>query len=64
MIKVKVTGMTCAHCAAAVTAAVRELPAVKDVAVDLERGEVTINGDPDLAAVRAVIREEGYDVAA
>jgi copper chaperone len=63
MLTFQVTGMTCAHCVAAITRAVRRLPSVRDVQVDLDRGQVRVDGTPDVASVRAVIREEGYEVA-
>lgn len=62
MLKLHVSGMTCAHCVAAVTRAVKELPAVEDVAVSLDRGEVRVTGSPDEDAVRAAIAAEGYEV--
>jgi copper chaperone len=62
MLKLKVTGMTCSHCAAAVTRALRAIPSVEDVAVDLEHGDVIVRGNPDPGAVRGAIVEEGYGV--
>ena len=64
MLKLRVAGMTCGHCASAVTKAVRAVPSVEDVAVDLERGEVRVGGNPDERAVREAITDEGYEVQA
>ncbi len=64
MLHLKVSGMTCGHCVSAVSKAVRAVPNVEDVTIDLERGDVTVKGDPDLRAVRAAITEEGYEVQA
>lgn len=64
MMLLKVSGMTCGHCVAAVTRAVRAIPAVEAVSVDLERGEVAVQGHPDAAAVREAITAEGYEVRA
>ncbi len=64
MLELEVTGMTCEHCVRAVGNAVRAVPGAGKVAVDLEHGRVRIEGDPDPAAVRAAIREEGYAVVA
>ncbi|MHB1304728.1 MAG: cation transporter [Acidiphilium sp.] len=64
MLTLKVSGMTCGHCVAAVTKAVNAVPMVEGVKVDLERGEVTVAGHPDAAAVRDAIVEEGYEVQA
>jgi len=60
-----VTGMTCSHCVSAVHAEVSRIPGVRDVAVDLDAGKVTVTADeqPDLAAVRAAIEEAGYELA-
>lgn len=64
MLRLKVSGMTCGHCVSAVTRAVKAVPSVADVTVDLERGEVTVRGTPDERAIRAAIAEEGYEVQA
>jgi copper chaperone len=61
--RLKVSGMTCQHCVSAITRAVQRIPAITDVAVDLDRGEVTVSGNPDVRAVRAAIAEEGYEVS-
>lgn len=62
MLTVKVSGMTCAKCVEAVATAVKSVPSVEDVAVDLEHGEVKVEGSPDPQAVRAAIADEGYGV--
>jgi copper chaperone len=62
MLRLKVSGMHCDHCVAAVTRAVKAVASVRDVAVDLASGEVTVQGEPDEQAVRAAITEEGYGV--
>jgi copper chaperone len=64
MLTLKVSGMTCAHCAASVIKAVKGVPAVEDVVVHLERGEVQVKGNPNEQAVRDVIADEGYEVQA
>lgn len=38
----EVSGMTCGHCASAVTEEVKQLPGVSDVAVDLVAGGISI----------------------
>ena len=62
MLQLKVSGMTCGHCVSAVTKAVKAVPSVADVTVSLERGEVSVQGTPDVAAVREAIVAEGYEV--
>ncbi|MBW4035362.1 MAG: heavy-metal-associated domain-containing protein [Proteobacteria bacterium] len=64
MLTLKVSGMTCGHCVAAVTKAVNTVPLVESVKVDLQRGEVVVGGSPDAVAVRNAIVEEGYEVQA
>jgi copper chaperone len=62
MLKLKVDGMTCGHCAQTVTQAVEAVPSVERALVDLAAGEVTVNGAADEAAVRRAIEDAGYDV--
>jgi copper chaperone len=57
-----VAGMSCAHCEAAVTEELDQLPGVQAVAVDLDAKLVTVCGtELDDAAIRAAIDEAGYD---
>jgi len=60
-----VTGMTCGHCVAAVTAEVGKIAHVESVDVDLASGAVTIvsEGPIDPIEFAAAIDEAGYDVA-
>ncbi|WP_129669544.1 heavy-metal-associated domain-containing protein [Phytoactinopolyspora endophytica] len=62
----KVTGMTCGHCASAVTSEVSKLDGVSDVQVDLGSGDVTVTSSAPLDAdkVRAAVDEAGYELAA
>jgi copper ion binding protein len=63
----KVTGMSCEHCAKAVTKAAGELPGVKDISVDLKGGTVSFRYDPaqtSLENVKAAIVDTGYEVTA
>ncbi|MEU4538236.1 heavy-metal-associated domain-containing protein [Streptosporangium sp. NPDC023825] len=58
-----VTGMTCGHCVSSVKEEVGEVPGVTGVDVDLETGRVDVSGDSfDDAAVRAAVKEAGYEV--
>ena len=58
-----VEGMSCEHCRAAITGAVRGVPGVSGVEVDLEGGTVTVRGaGADDADVRAAIDDAGYAV--
>ncbi len=59
-----VTGMTCAHCAAAVTEEVSGVPGVESVEVSVESGSVTVRGAGVRAEdVREAVDEAGYAVA-
>ncbi|MBB2912402.1 copper ion binding protein [Streptosporangium becharense] len=59
-----VTGMTCGHCVSSVKEEVGEVPGVTGVEVDLPTGRVEVSGESlDDAAVRAAIKEAGYEVA-
>lgn len=64
MLNLNVSGMTCGHCVSAVKQAVGAVPGAGEVAVDLARGEVRVDGNPDPGAVRAAITEKGYEVRA
>jgi copper chaperone len=64
MLILNVSGMTCGHCVSAITKAVKGVPAVEDVQVDRDLGEVRVFGQAEEAAVRAAIVEEGYGVQA
>ena len=59
-----VTGMTCAHCAAAVTEEVSALPGVEGVEVSVAAGTVLVRGDGvSDEQVRTAVDEAGYAVA-
>ena len=61
-----VSGMTCAHCVTAVTEEISHIPGVREVAVDLGSGTVTVTSDRalDEAVVAAAVDEAGYEMAA
>jgi copper chaperone len=55
--------MTCQHCVNAVRGEVGQLPGVTTVAVDPDRGTVTVTGEQIADdAVRAAVDEAGYRV--
>jgi len=62
MIILDVTGMTCAHCIRAVTAAITALDAGARVSVDLAAGRVAAETTLPRATVAAAITAEGYAV--
>lgn len=55
----KVDGMSCKHCEAAVTEAAQSVAGVTAVNVDLEAGSVTVQGGEPEAVIQA-ITEAGY----
>ncbi len=58
---IKVSGMTCGHCTAAVTKALENVPGVEKAEVSLEPGQAVVTGSADQAAMLAAIKEEGYE---
>ncbi len=58
-----VTGMTCAHCQAAVVEEVGALAGVAGVEVDLASGRLAVRGTGlDDAAIAAAVTEAGYQL--
>ncbi len=59
-----VEGMSCAHCEIAVTQEVEQVGGVAAVEVDLESKQIVVRGEGvSDGAVRAAIREAGYEAA-
>jgi copper chaperone len=61
----KVEGMSCGHCRAAVEAALKTLDGVNEVEVQLETGKVIVDYDEGAAAeheLAEAIRNAGYEV--
>jgi copper chaperone len=60
-----VNGMTCGHCATAVTAELTRLPGVHDVQVELPTGAIIVVSDGPLPIdeVRVAVDEAGYELA-
>jgi copper ion binding protein len=58
-----VPGISCAHCKAAIEAAVGEVAGVEAVDVDVAEKTVRVEGDAADGAVRAAIDDAGYEVA-
>ena len=59
-----VKGMTCDHCANAVSGEVSSIEGVSQVAVNVEGGTVTVTSDSALALgdVAAAVEEAGYEL--
>jgi copper chaperone len=59
-----VTGMTCSHCADAVSSEVRAITGVRSVAVDVETGTLSVEGEGFTHdQVAAAVDEAGYALA-
>lgn len=62
--EITVKGMSCGHCAAAVTKALEELPGISQVQVDVSSGRVTFaNANPiSQEQLARVIKAAGYEL--
>ena len=61
---VKVVGMSCGHCTAAVEEALTKLPGVEQASADLATGRVSIrqDGSVSAAAIAEAVAEAGFDL--
>ncbi len=59
--RLKVEGMTCAHCERAVQKAIEAVGGTAEV--DLANGVVLVTGTDDAVAVHRAIEEAGYSVS-
>ncbi len=59
---IKVEGMMCPHCKAAVEKACKAVSGTVDALVDLQAKNVTVTGDADVAALKQAIVDAGYEV--
>ncbi|MBI5716333.1 MAG: heavy-metal-associated domain-containing protein [Burkholderiales bacterium] len=65
--ELSVDGMTCGSCVASVTKALKRVPGVQDVDVDLRSGIVRISGEHtahQVPALVAALGEAGYEAGA
>ena len=60
----KVKGMSCQHCVTSVTKALNQLDGIKNVQVDLAKGEVRFDNTKSLASdrIQKAITDAGYEV--
>ena len=62
--RIKIEGMSCQHCVAAVRSALESMGGLKEIDVDLEKGEAGfIRGEGvTLEQVAEAVRSAGYEV--
>ncbi len=58
--ELNISGMTCGHCVATVTKALKSVPGVQDAQVDLKTGQAKVEGEVDVQTLLAAVTEEGY----
>ena len=63
MTELKIEGMTCSHCKAAVQTALTKVAGVTGVNVDLASGRAQVSGSAPVAALIAAVQDEGYKAA-
>ncbi len=62
MIELRVKGMSCDHCVAAIDRALAGVDGVQRVVeVDLETGKALIDGEPEIAELITAVEREGYE---
>lgn len=59
---IKVDGMMCNHCKAAVERACKAVPGTVDAVVDLQAKQVTVTGSADRETLKKAITDAGYQV--
>jgi copper chaperone CopZ len=59
-VQLKITGMTCGHCVAAVSKALKSVPGVQDAQVELAGGSARVQGSANAQALVKAVQDEGY----
>lgn len=62
MQKIKIQGMSCQHCVSSVTKALERLPGIKNIRIDLSKGEVFFENPQNIALnkIAQTITDAGY----
>ncbi len=60
MVTYEVPDMSCRHCVATITEAVREVDPAAEVDADLDAGRVTVRSTAATPAIEAAMRDAGY----
>ena len=65
MTTIKISGMSCQHCVMAVTKALQRIDGIRNVQVNLDKGEAMFDEERpiDSSTVREAVRKAGFDVA-
>ena len=60
----KVKGMSCQHCVMSVTKALGQLQGIRNIQVDLAKGEVRFDNTKEVASnqIEKAIKDAGYEV--
>ena len=61
--QLRIEGMNCSHCSAAVTRALQGVAGVQRASVDLASGTAVVEGVVDMALLVAAVADEGYRAA-
>ncbi len=61
---IRVKGMSCQHCVMSVTKALTQLEGIKNVQVDLAKGEVRFDNSKEIASnrIEKAISDAGYEI--
>jgi len=62
MATIKVEGMKCQHCVGNTKKAMEALDGISNVVVDLEKGEVSYDGEASMEEIKAAISAKGFTV--
>jgi copper chaperone len=59
---IRIKGMSCNHCVAAVTKALNQIDGISDVQINLDKGEATFDHGTsvDMAQIKEQIEKAGY----
>ena len=57
---INIEGMMCGHCTARVEKALKAVPGVETVTVDLKPGRATVTGSAEVAVLVKTVQEAGY----
>lgn len=59
---IKIEGMSCGHCKAAVEKALQAVAGVETAVVDLEKKQAVVTGNAAMEAMREAVEDAGYEV--